>query len=214
MLHYLPGCDVRKNHEQAINKITKYMKKQGFIIDQCCRSKDDFLKEGDIVVQNCTLCQLLIQEKYPDVNCISLYEYILQDKHFPWPNHQGKIISIQDCLRTKENRTFQESIRKCLEKMHYTIIELDDVFEKTIFDGVWIYNEPLDICKEIAPETMKKIKKQYIKLLPQDMQEKKMQEWVKRYKNDILVYCNGCEKGIKIGGFQPIHLVDLIAENL
>lgn len=25
MLHYLPGCDVRKNHEQAIQKITKYM---------------------------------------------------------------------------------------------------------------------------------------------------------------------------------------------
>ena len=54
MLHYLPGCDVRKNHEQAIQKITKYMQEQGAIIDKCCRSKDDFLKEGDILVQNCT----------------------------------------------------------------------------------------------------------------------------------------------------------------
>jgi hypothetical protein len=52
MLHYLPGCDVRKNHEQAIQKITKYMQEQGAIIDKCCRSKDDFLKEGDILVQN------------------------------------------------------------------------------------------------------------------------------------------------------------------
>ena len=39
MLHYLPGCDVRKNHEQAIQKITKYMQEQGAIIDKCCRSK-------------------------------------------------------------------------------------------------------------------------------------------------------------------------------
>ena len=198
MLHYLPGCDVRKNHEQAIQKITKYMQEQGAIIDKCCRSKDDFLKEGDILVQNCTLCQLLIKEKYPDVKCMSLYEYILQDKHFPWSNHQGEIISIQDCL----------------QKMNYTIIELEDAFEKTTFDGVWIYNEPLDICKEIAPQTMQRLKEHYIELLPQNIQEKKMKEWVKHYKNNILVYCNGCEKGHKIGGIEPIHLVELLAENL
>ena len=51
---YEGGYDVRKNHEQAIHKITKYMQEQGAIIDKCCRSKDDFLKEGDILVQNCT----------------------------------------------------------------------------------------------------------------------------------------------------------------
>lgn len=214
MLHYLPGCDVLKNHGQAINKLTKYMQEQGAIIDQCCRSKDDFLKEGDVLVQNCTLCQLLIKERYPQVNCISLYEYVLQDYHFPWSNHQGEIISIQDCLRTKENRVFQESIRKCLQKMNYTIIELDDAFEKTTFDGVWIYNEPLDICKEIAPQTMQKLKEHFIQLLPQDIQEKKMKEWVRRYTTDVLVYCNGCERGIRIGGIQPIHLVELLAENL
>lgn len=61
MLHYLPGCDVRKSWT-SYSKITKYMQEQGAIIDKCCRSKDDFLKEGDILVQNCTLCQLLIKE--------------------------------------------------------------------------------------------------------------------------------------------------------
>ena len=51
---YIFSKYVRKNHEQAIHKITKYMQEQGAIIDKCCRSKDDFLKEGDILVQNCT----------------------------------------------------------------------------------------------------------------------------------------------------------------
>ena len=41
---YEGGYDVRKNHEQAIHKITKYMQEQGAIIDKCCRSKDDFFK--------------------------------------------------------------------------------------------------------------------------------------------------------------------------
>ena len=36
---YEGGYDVRKNHEQAIHKITKYMQEQGAIIDKCCRIK-------------------------------------------------------------------------------------------------------------------------------------------------------------------------------
>lgn len=214
MIHYLPGCDVRKNHPQAIEKLTNYMKNQGALIDTCCRNKEDFLKENDVLVQNCTLCQLLIQEKYPQVTCLSTYEYILQDTHFPWPNHQGEMIAIQDCLRTKENRTFQEAIRKCLLKMNYTIIELEDAYEKTNFDGIWIYNEPAVICKEIAPKTMKRLKENYFQFLSPELQEQKMKEWVKHYTSDVLVYCNGCEKGLKMGGIQPIHIVELLAENL
>lgn len=214
MLHYLPGCDVRKNHPQAIEKLTNYMKNQGALIDRCCRNKEDFLKENDVLVQNCTLCQLLIQEKYPQVTCLSTYEYILQDTHFPWPNHQGEVIAIQDCLRTKENRTFQEAIRKCLLKMNYTIIELEDAYEKTNFDGIWIYNEPAAICKEIAPKTMKRLKENYFQFLSPKLQEQKMKEWVKHYTSDVLVYCNGCERGLKMGGIQPIHIVELLAENL
>ena len=50
---YEGGYDVRKNHEQAIHKITKYMQGQGAIIDKYCPVKM-ILKEGDILVQNCT----------------------------------------------------------------------------------------------------------------------------------------------------------------
>ena len=49
---------------------------------------------------------------------------------------------------------------------------------------------------------MQRLKEHYIELLPQNIQEKKMKEWVKHYKNNILVYCNGCEKGLKIGGIE------------
>ena len=49
---------------------------------------------------------------------------------------------------------------------------------------------------------MQRLEEHYIELLPQNIQEKKMKEWVKHYKNNILVYCNGCEKGLKIGGIE------------
>lgn len=50
---------------------------------------------------------------------------------------------------------------------------------------------------KIAPQTIQRLKEHYIELLPQNIQEKKMKEWVKHYKNNILVYCNGCEKDLK-----------------
>ena len=59
MLHYLPGCDVQKDHPTAIKKIKDYMIKKGAIIDKCCRTKMKLLQEGDVMVQNCTLCDLL-----------------------------------------------------------------------------------------------------------------------------------------------------------
>ena len=52
MLHYLPGCDVRKNHPEAIDKLQHYMENQGIIIDRCCRVKDKFLKATDTIIHN------------------------------------------------------------------------------------------------------------------------------------------------------------------
>ena len=52
---------------------------------------------------------------------------------------------------------------------------------------------------KIAPQTIQRLKEHYIEFLPQNIQEKKMKEWVKHYKNNILFYFNCCEKGIKIG---------------
>ena len=77
MLHYLPGCDVRNNHPKEIEKLTAYMKRQNAIIDVCCRVKEKFLDEGDIIIQNCTLCELLLKESHCDNECLSIYEYIL-----------------------------------------------------------------------------------------------------------------------------------------
>lgn len=215
MLHYLPGCDVRKNHREAIEKIIDYMKKQGAYIDICCRTNQKFLNEGDIIVQNCTLCELLMKETHPKNECLSLYEYVLNDEHFPWKNHHGEKITIQDCLRVKNNRSLQVAIRKCLEKMNYMIVEMDANYDQTTFDGVWIYSLPMQNCIDTAPKTMQNLIDNYIEIIDEDEKKRRMQDWVKKYETQqVLVYCNGCENGLKIGGIKPIHLVELIAEGL
>lgn len=215
MLHYLPGCDVRLNHPQAIEKITNYMRSKGIAIERCCRVKEQFLAEGDTIVNNCTLCDLILNETHPTNDCISLYEFILNDPDFPWVDHKGQSITVQDCWRTRENRPLQDAVRACLRKMNYQMIEMPVNFEKTTYCGIWLNNEPVPICVEVAPKTFREITENYTNLLPEDQQQQRMQAWVAQYSTDqILVYCNGCEKGIKLGGKQPVHLVELLAEGL
>jgi len=215
MLHYLPGCDVEKNHSKEIKKLTDYMIEKGAYIDKCCRMTKKLLKEGDTIVQNCTLCDLLLKETHPENECISIYEYVLEDESFPWADHSGESIIVQDCLRTKDNLALQQAVRECLKKMNYTIIEMPENYDKTRFDGIWIYGMPMQNCIDTAPKAMQHIVDNYVEILPKDEKEERMKEWVKQYPIDnILVYCNGCERGIKLGGKNPKHLVELLAQGL
>lgn len=215
MLHYLPGCDVRNNHPKEIEKLTAYMKRQNAIIDVCCRVKEKFLDEGDIIIQNCTLCELLLKESHCDNECLSIYEYILNDPSFPWSDHTGERITVQDCLRTKDNRNLQNAVRECLRRMNYTIVEMENNYDKTTYCGILIFGKPMQNCIDVAPKTMNHLIDHYVEILSNTEKEQRMKEWVKHYHTDqVLVYCNGCEKGLKIGGITPTHLIELITEKL
>lgn len=215
MLHYLPGCDVRKNHPEAIKKLTNYMKEQGAKIEACCRTKEQLSAKEDTIINNCTMCDFILRETHPETTVMSLYEYVLKDNHFPWIDHHGQKITVQDCLRTKDNKNMLDAIRTCLEKMNFEVVELAENFEKARFDGLWIYNPPMDICLDLAPITMKKFTDTYFEIIDKDEQEKRMQSSVQQYQTDkVLTYCNGCERGMKFGGITPIHLVELLSEGL
>lgn len=213
MLHYLPGCDVSKNHPEAMRKIKKYMQENNVIIDTCCRVTDTFLKKEDTIINNCTLCHLILKETHPDNECLSLYEYILNDENFPFVDHGGKEITVQDCWRTREHLALQKAVRKCLQKMNFTIIEMEENYNKTNYCGVWLNNPPANDCVTLAPKTFSNIIENHTHLLSKTEQVANMKEWVKQYTTQqVVVYCNGCERGIKLGGGNVTHLVELLAE--
>lgn len=215
MLHYLPGCDVQKNHPQAVKKLIAYMQKRGAKIETCCRTKKKLLEPGDIMIQNCTLCDLLIHETHPDNTCLSIYEYVLTDPTFPFVPHTGETLIIQDCLRTRENRQLQDAVRECLHKMGYVIEEMPENHEKTRFDGIFMYGRPMQICLDTAPKAMQSLMDNFMEVLDEEEKIKRMQTWVMQYHGKpVAVYCNGCEKGIRLGGGKPVHLVELLAEGL
>ena len=99
--------------------------------------------------------------------------------------------------------------------MNYTIVEMENNYDKTTYCGIWIFGKPMQNCIDVAPKTMNHLIDHYVEILSNTEKEQRMKEWVKHYHTDqVLVYCNGCEKGLKIGGITPTHLIELIAEKL
>ena len=213
MDYYIPGCDVRRNHPEAVMKMEKWMNNHGVLSAACCRKDLSFLKEGDMIVQNCTLCELMLKERVPGTPFVSLWEY-LDQTDFEWPDWQGKDLTLQDCRRTVNNIHLQDAVRSVLSKMNIRIVEMEENREKSQYCGVWYNNPPAPDCVQLAPVTFAKLEEQRV-LLSKEEQEEKMKEWVKQYRTDeIAVYCNGCEKGIRLGGGKPLHLIELVTRDL
>lgn len=209
MIYYLPGCDVKKNHEQAIVALTEYLKNQSIETISCCRDDLSFIQKGDTIIHNCTLCQILLEARVKDVKIISVYEYLLNDSHFQWP-HFNKTYVLQHCLRMKDHIAFINAIKVCLNKMNIQYIELEKDYSRLDFCGVWLNNPADPICEKLAPESFAKFNWQRT-ILNKNEQIQKMNDYVKQYPlDDVIVYCNGCEKGLKLTHVQPVHIIELI----
>ena len=80
--------------------------------------------------------------------------------------------------------------------------------------GVWYNNPPATDCVELAPVTFA-MPEELRELLSPEAQKEKMEVWVKQYTTEkIAVYCSGCEKGLRPGGAEPVHLIELITKDL
>lgn len=213
MIYYLPGCDVKKNHESAVIALTDYLEKQGIKTISCCRDDISFIKKGDMIIHNCTLCQLLLEARVKDVQIVSVYEYLLTDSNFQWPCINRTFI-LQHCLRMKNHITFIQSIKACLQKMNVEYIELEKDYSQLNFCGVWLNNPADPVCQKLAPKLFDKFDHQRM-ILNNDQQVKKMNDYILQYPiNDVLVYCNGCEKGLKMTSVWPTHIIELITQHL
>lgn len=276
MLHYMPGCGVRANHPEAIEKATAYMQSKNAVIDVCCRNEDHMLESYDTIVYNCTMCHMIFKEVFPETELKTFYRFALEDPDFPWVDHKGKALLLQDCWRTRDEYMLHDDIRECLQRMNIKVIELYNSREKNDFCGVWLYNDMPEDCLKRAPETIGNIQNNHVSKMSKSDQEKHMNERVFNYDSiyisafgngeysmvadhvsrstgssdgesgqesgetdfkdqtaagtlvdpmkvisgsgeehfPVLVYCNGCEGGIKIGNGHPLHMMELMTEGL
>ena len=122
---------------------------------------------------------------------------------------------IQDCWRARNKPAMQKAVRECMKRMNIVPVELEENFEKTRFDGVWLYNPVVQKNLDIAPEYFTHIRDNDVELLPPEEQKARMVEWAKQYGDRRAVtYCTACLKGTLMGGAKGVHLMQLITKTL
>ena len=146
---------------------------------------------------------------------MSLWEYLLEDEAFPWPDYGGERITVQDCWRARKNAPLLDAVRECLRRMNMEPVELAENREKTEFDGVWRFQTFSPAQLNSAPKFFGEVQARYSTPLPEEEQVERMREWVKQYTTErVVTYCNACLRGVRMGGGNGVHLGALLAERL
>jgi len=209
MIWYLPSCKFKAAFPDVSTRIQAYLRTKDVEITGCCRVSQEKFQPGDTVLNNCCSCMLITEEKSPDTEGMSLYEFLLQDPDFPWPDLQGERITVQDCFRARDHRNEQEAIREMLKRMNAVPVELEDNYEKCTFDGVWLFSPKIP-QEKFAPKAFGDINRNHITPVPQDQWEEKMKEHAALYTTDrVACYCNACLAGVKMGGADGVHILEL-----
>lgn len=234
---YIAGCVFTRDYPELSKKIQKYIKNRyGYQIIRCCvpqykvlefenamqgKDADQWklithykeFKDGDIMISICHNCSAIFEEQKPRIKRMSIWELILRDDDFKFPDYQQEQVTIQDCWRSKENYEEQEAVRQLMQKMNINIVEIEGNHDKTSFCGISLYQkQPLRNAK-LAPRRF--VEKAEGKFIPHADEEKKdlMQKYCSQFTtNKIIAYCHYCVAGLQAGGVGGIHLAELLFE--
>lgn len=169
--------------------------------------------ENSTMVYICHNCSAIFQETMPEVKRLSLWELILNDTKFQFPDYSQEKATLQDCWRSFDNRSEQKAVRELLRKMNVDIVEQEDNYEKTQFCGASLYAPSPKRNLKLAPKRF--VENAVEKFIPctNEEQQKLMQEHCQKINTDkVIAYCHYCVKGLKLGGKQAKHLASLLFE--
>ena len=233
--YYVASCGFTWRHRELSRRVWKYMDRRWNIpVLRCCvpgfqvenyekkvlpPCQEDWkelvhsaqFQPGDVVYYICHNCANILEESKPGVEVRSIWELILTDDNFPYPDHGGKTVTVQDCWRSRERREEQEAVRELLRRMKLQVVELEENFAKTDFCGSSLYRPQVARNPKLAP-------RHYDieaagKFLPHTPEEQKtlMEEYCKRITTEWTVcYCHTCLEGLEEGEVLGKHLAELL----
>jgi len=188
--YFAPGCALYLYKPELANKILTLLTSEFDVSDEhklCCHH-DPRLPEGSIIINTCPGCNKRYSTLYDEISTISLWEILAESHSFPFPDYNGRKMSILDACPTRGKDKILASIRILLEKMNIELIEPVKSGKNGTCCGDSFYGKR-----------------------PVDEVEKQMQKRASEMpEEDVVVYCVSCIKSMKIGGKTPLYLPDLI----
>lgn len=211
MYLYFPSCNFTQASPHTSRRAKQYLLEvHGIKSAGCCRPGHKALTEEDRALTICQSCSSIIREN-AGVKDISIFEFLNQDERFPWPDYHGERITVQDCWRAKDKKELHGAVRSILKKMNVEVVELEENREESQFCGVFRYNPMAEKNIKIAPHYFAEHMKGQLELHTEEEQQRLMELYAERFTTKrVMAYCNSCLRGLKQGGVQGIHLMDLM----
>lgn len=203
---YFPSCNFTKMAPTAAKAIRSYLAEK-MQVAGCCRVDKLAYEEGLTGLYFCQACRETLENRVPGKYQLkNLFEYLVDDKDFPWPDYSGLTATVQDCWRDRNHPEIHEAVRTALAKMKVRVIEMEENREKAVYCGN-IHFEPH------KPENillMEQYKDKPLVLAPEEVQKKLFEEQAEKYPCDnVITYCNRCTLCIRTVGVNGIHLMEL-----
>ena len=203
---YFPSCNFIKMAPAAAKAIRSYLAEK-MQVAGCCRVDKLAYEEGLTGLYFCQACRETLENRVPGKYQLkNLFEYLVDDKDFPWPDYSGLTATVQDCWRDRNHPEIHEAVRTALAKMKVRVIEMEENREKAVYCGN-IHFEPH------KPENillMEQYKDKPLVLAPEEVQKKLFEEQAEKYPCDnVITYCNRCTLCIRTVGVNGIHLMEL-----
>ena len=153
---YIASCVFTRDYPELSLRIQDYLKERfGMEIIRCCAEKYKVRQFEEVMAPSvceqwkatphyipfepnttmisiCHNCTAVFQESHPDINVLSLWEFILQhDADFHYPDYGCERMTIQDCWRQYDNQAEQAAVRELLRRMNIEVVEMAETL--TIF---------------------------------------------------------------------------------
>lgn len=212
MYIYYPSCNFQKNFPEVAKKVRAYMETQADVkVAGCCHVTNSLPQEGDVIVTVCMSCMRVLDEVRADIKGISLFEFLLTRKDFPWPDRKGETWALQDCFRARGKHELQDAVRECLKNTGCETLECPPNRDEADYDGSFLLHEPY-------PQNLQEAPKYFAEYLPQHVTVMPKEEWPLYFKaraeklptDKVVTYCNVCTSSLKEAGAEAKHLAELL----
>lgn len=208
---YFPSCRFTAKYPETSKEIQKYLKdSHGAAVAGCCKAGLGAITDEDTILYICGSCAIISNESTPAANVLSLWEVLIGDADFSWPDYRGMRVGVQDCWRAFDNAGLHEAVRLMLRKMNIEVVELKDAREKSRFCGYSLYDALPARYDVWAPKRFGNAPGDLFQPRSDAEKEMLMKEHCRDIETrDVACYCIACVNGVTTGGKNGIHLAEL-----
>ena len=187
---FAPGCALVLYKPHLVKKLHRFLDLHYGSVDLlhiCCRHTPQIAPDTQ-VINICPGCDRRYRENYENPSTISLWELLVENEAFVFPDYKSQRMTIIDACPTRDQDRIHDAVRALAGKMNISVVEPAKTRRKGTCCGDTFYG-----------------------MLSTDQVIGKMKaKAVEMPEEDIIVYCVTCSKSMFIGEKRPRYLIDLL----